>query len=78
MNIYSERMSKNELGLSNIHSNEFVSSSKYLSDISSVFLRHIVKYKRIKCELLLHCGCFAGALGRYAIRVSVSLLGCPS
>jgi len=83
MNIYLERMSKNELGLSSIYSNEVVSSSKYLSGISSVFLRHALKYKQIKCKLLLNSlstnyGCFAGALGRYVIRISVPLLGCPS
>jgi hypothetical protein len=63
MNIYLERLSKNELGLWGMYSNEVVSSSKYLSSIRSVFLRHIVKYKQFRCKLLLssrstNCGFF--------------------
>jgi hypothetical protein len=54
MHIYLERLRKYELGFWGIYSNEIVSSSKYLSGIRSVFLRHIVKCKQIKCKLLLN------------------------
>jgi hypothetical protein len=40
--------------LSSIYSNEVLSSSNYLSGIRSVFLLNIVKYKQMKCKLLLN------------------------
>ena len=70
-------------GTTNIKSSEIVSSSKCLSGVRSVFLRHIVQYKQIKCKLLLNShsmnyGCFWSRIREIRDLNLGFLLGCPS